>query len=413
MGYQAGEQTPLTLIGFLLAGVGLPFLGVIAMAVSGSESVYQMASQISGRFARWFTLLLYLVIGPLFALPRLATTSFEIGVAPSLTDSQYALFLTIFSCAFFGVAYLFASRPTRLLGYIGKVLNPLFLLALFSLLTLIFIQPLDYFLNGSALPPYDQKTFFAGFLDGYNTLDTLAALAFGVVISDSIQSLGVRDKGMIARTILIAGSGGMMGMVVVYSLLAFAGAMTSEVIAGAQNGGQILAQLSAHYLDRWGNILLAIILIIACLKTAIGLISSFAQTFEKLYPQKSYRFWSIWASILPMLIANFGLTAIIDSAGPILMFIYPLAIVLIVLTLFKQRFPINQGTCRLAIIFTSLASFHSALLALPATWQQFPIITNFVDLGNFLPLSSLGLGWLLPALLGILIGLIRQYVQKS
>lgn len=408
MGYLTGENTWQALFGFLLAGVGLPFLGVIAMAVSGSASVYQIASQASERFARLFTVALYLVIGPLFALPRLATASFEIGVASYFDKGQTSLALSVFSFLFFGIAYLFARRPSRLLDYIGKILNPLFLGSLFILIVAIFLKPENSFVSGDVNVAYQSHAFFKGFLAGYNTLDALAALAFGVIISTSVKNLGIDNKKEIARTIFRAGSIGMIGMGIVYTLLILSGAMTNGILSEAQNGGVIIAYLSNHYLGQWGSVLLSVIIIVACLKTAIGLVSSFANTFEALYPQVNYLNWARIASVVPMVIANFGLTAIIDGSLPVLMLIYPLAIVLIGLTLLNQKIPISSHIFKLSLIITWLAAIPSALLALPKSMQSSSVIQPFIQLGSFLPLGDFGLGWLLPAIIGIVIGKILE-----
>lgn len=405
MGYQAGGETWSALLGFLIAGVGLPFLGVIAMAVSGSDSVYHLASQVSERFARLFTFFLYLVIGPLFALPRLATTSFEIGVAPFFSSTQQPGALSVFSCVFFGLAFLFARRQGYLLEYIGKILNPLFLANLLLLLFIVFLFPKNDFVSGQASSLYQSGAFFQGFLDGYNTLDALAALAFGVVISSSIRELGVEREEEIAQVILRAGSLGMFGMGIIYTLLTLTGAMTNGLLIDVSNGGEIIARLSFNYLSRWGSLLLSLIIIIACLKTAIGLISSFANTFSRLFPAVNFKKWSIVASIVPMLIANLGLTTIIDNSKPVLLLLYPVAIVLILLTLLKQWKSIPKRTFQVTIFTVFFVSIPSAMNTLPTSLSSAVPIRHLVHWGSYLPLSQYGLGWLIPFALVLLVSL--------
>ncbi|MDR1013314.1 MAG: branched-chain amino acid transport system II carrier protein, partial [Lactobacillales bacterium] len=179
MGQSAGANTPIANIGFLLTAVGLPFLGILAMGVTNSSGVHDLAAKVGKRYADIFTILLYATIGPFFALPRLATTSFTIGITPFIAKGQSTLFLALYSILFFGIAYLFARKPSHLIEYVGKWLNPAFLLFLSILLILAFIKPLGALSDSNVSSVYANSAFTQGLTDGYNTLDVLASLAFG------------------------------------------------------------------------------------------------------------------------------------------------------------------------------------------------------------------------------------------
>lgn len=403
MGQLAGQNVFWANIGFLITGIGLPFLGVIAMGVSNSASVYDLSSRVNKHYAKLFTILLYLVIGPFFALPRLATTSYEIGIAPLVSSGNQRLALALFSIAFFALAWFYSKKPSKIIVYVGKVLNPIFLLTLGVLLVLAFINPIGSVSDMPVEATYQTQAFSNGFLEGYNTLDALAALAFGVVIISTLRNMGVTKPKDIAVDTIRSGVLSMVLMGVIYSLLAYMGAKSLGAFEISENGGIALAQLSHYYLGQGGSLLLALIVISACLKTAIGLVTSFSETFIELFPSRSYAFFIAVASILPAVFANVGLTNIIDFSIPVLMFIYPLAMVLIILTLINPLFKGYQSVYFWTTAFTLLAATVDALNASlwrEAAWIQW--IVNAAD--QVLPLFQYGMGWLLPAIIGFFVG---------
>lgn len=414
LGQEAGAATFWANLGFLVTGIGLPFLGVIAIGVSKSSGVYELAKRINQTYAMVFTILLYLVIGPFFALPRLATTSFEIGLAPFIDPSRQTLYLAIFSIVFFVLAWWFSRKPTKILDYVGKFLNPAFLVLLGALLLLAFLNPLGSVNQASIQPNYQEHAFFTGFTQGYNTLDALAALAFGIIIVTTIQNMGVTKPAEIAKDTIKSGAISIILMGIIYTLLAYLGAMSLGSFALSENGGITLAQIADHYLGTYGSILLAFIVILACLKTGIGLITAFAETFTDLFPQRNYAFFVALASILPCLAANVGLTNIIQFSLPVLMFIYPLAMTLILLVLVGPLFKQRTAVYRMTTYFTLIASIFDGLNACPETIKQTPIVQNLLYVAeSYLPFFKLGMGWIVPAVIGFVIGLIWSFAKKE
>ena len=403
MGQLAGQEVFRANIGFLLTGIGLPFLGVIAMGLSNSDSVYELSSRINKPYAKLFTILLYLVIGPFFALPRLATTSYEIGIAPHVPEGSGPFVLALFSIAFFLLAWFYSRKPSKLVVYVGKVLNPIFLVTLGILLFLAFTNPITSVSEMVAQPDYQTQAFSNGFLEGYNTLDALAALAFGVVIISTLRNMGVTEPKSIAKDTMKSGVISITLMGIIYSLLAYMGAKSLGAFELSENGGIALAQLSHYYLGQGGSILLALIVISACLKTAIGLVTSFAETFTNMFPSRSYGFFIALASILPAIFANVGLTNIIALSIPVLMFIYPLAIVLIVLTLINPVFKGYQYVYFWTTAFTLIAAVVDALNA--SLWSETNVVQRIVGLASqVLPFFNYGMGWILPAFIGFVVG---------
>ncbi|EPA8264298.1 branched-chain amino acid transport system II carrier protein [Enterococcus hirae] len=414
MGQESGSAVFWANLGFLVTGIGLPFLGVIAIGVSKTSGVYELAERIGKKYALVFTVLLYLVIGPFFALPRLATTSFEIGLAPFIQAKQQHVFLVIFSILFFFTAWWLSRRPTKILDYVGKFLNPAFLILLGILLVLAFIHPLGAIDQATVQPSYQEHAFFTGFTQGYNTLDALAALAFGILIVTTIRNMGVTKPSEIAKDTIKSGAISIILMGIIYTLLAYVGTMSLGGFALSSNGGIALAQIADHYLGTYGSILLALIVILACLKTGIGLITAFAETFTDLFPKRNYIVFVTLASALACLVATVGLTNIIQISLPVLMFIYPLAMTLILLVLVGPLFKQRPAVYRMTTYFTLIASILDGLNACPDGIKQTSFVKTLLDFAtNYLPFFKLGMGWIVPALIGLVIGLIWSMVKKE
>uniref|UniRef100_UPI00403F0132 branched-chain amino acid transport system II carrier protein n=1 Tax=Candidatus Enterococcus willemsii TaxID=1857215 RepID=UPI00403F0132 len=414
MGQEAGSAVFWANLGFLVTGIGLPFLGVIAIGTSQSNGLFDLASKINKRYAFIFTILLYLVIGPFFALPRLATTSFEIGLAPFLPETQHTLLLAIFSLLFFFTAWWFARKPSKLLDYVGKFLNPLFLVLLGILLLLAFTRPMGAVSTATVQPTYVTSAFFKGFVEGYNTLDALASLAFGIIIVTTIRHRGVTKPATIAVDTIKSGAVSIVLMGIIYSLLAYMGTMSIGTFPLSENGGIALAEIANHYLGTIGSIGLALIVIVACLKTGIGLISAFSETFIELFPKRSYLFFATLVSGMACLFANVGLTKIIEFSFPVLMFLYPLAMTLILLAIIGPLFKHDSRVYQVTTYFTLIASIIDGLKASPAFLSETGFAQSLIHLGEkFLPFFSIGMGWVLPACIGFIIGMLWHFLRPK
>lgn len=414
MGQEAGASTTLATLGFIITGVGLPFLGIVAIGFSKSNGLYDLASRVSQKYGLLFTMMLYLTIGPFFALPRTATVSFEIGLTPFISEDYYTISLLIFTLAFFFLAWVLSLNPSNIMVWIGKVLNPLFLVFLAFLIVSAFIKPMG---DIAALPiqeSYQQNPVFKGFTEGYNTMDVLASLAFGIIVVNTIKNLGVTNTTDIAKDTFKAGFISLVLMSIIYGSLAYLGATSLNQFPLSENGGIALAQISTYYFGSLGSILLAIIVTIACLKTAIGLISACAEMFNELFPGISYRHFVHLFSLISMLIANVGLTSIIKISVPVLMFLYPLAITLVMLAFLSPLFHHKKVVYQFTTGFTLIIAVIEGLKASSAVISKNPVIyniTSFFD--SVLPFSDVNMGWILPAIAGLVIGWGLSLRQKA
>ena len=416
LGQQAGSSVWVAVAGMLITGVGLPLLGVAALGISRSDGLYELSGRAGRPFGVFFTCALYLSIGPLFAIPRCATTSFTVGLEQLLPENEWLwLYLLGFSVLFFGAALFFALRPGKILTWIGKLLNPCFLAFLGVLLIVALAAPSAQVAAVEPLKGYASQPFFSGFLEGYNTMDALASLAFGIIVVQVIRELGVKEPGKVAGSTVRAGIFSCLFMGLIYLAIAVVGAQSRGLGAPSENGGVALAQIARHYLGTGGLLVLAATVTLACLKTAVGLITSCAETFCDMFPRgPKYRVWAIVFSAASFLIANLGLNAIIGYSVPMLMFLYPLSIVLILLALFGRLFDHDRAVYGWTLGLTFVAAVYDLLRSLPEGVRALlHLDAPLKAVGSVLPLSALGLGWVCPAALGLLVGLCVHFLRKK
>ena len=406
MGQEAGANVWPAIIGFLITGIGLPFLGIIAIGISGENGLFDLASRVHKGYGYFFTVALYLVIGPFFAMPRLAATSFEIGLTPFVAESQKTLFLAIFSILFFALSWWFSRNPSKLLDYVGKFLNPLFLALLAILIVMSFVKPMANIHDITVLGKYRDHAFFTGFQNGYNTLDVLASLAFGIIVVNTLKNKGVTKKSTITADTFKSGAVSVLLMGIIYSFLSLMGTMSMGKFDLSENGGIALAQIAHYYLGTGGSIILALIVVVACLKTTIGLTTAFSETFAELFPGLSYSTLIAGVSIIPCIIANVGLTSIISYSTPVLMFLYPLAIILVLLGVSGPLFKNNPIVYQTVTIFTIIPAIIDGLQSSPAWIQNANITQKIIEFAkNTLPFFGIGMGWIVPAVFGLILGL--------
>ena len=411
LGQLAGKNVWQAIIGFIITAVGIPILGVAAISSTHSNGLMELSSRVGKPYGIFFTCLLYLTIGPFFAIPRCATTSFTIGVIPLIPKSSETLFLLLFSLFFFLVVLAFSLKPNEITTWIGKIINPVFIFFLAVLLVAALlnptasvksVQPDDSYLNGA---------LFKGFFEGYGTMDAIAGLAFGIVVINVIRGMGVSSEKRIAGEVLKSGLFAGFLMALIYVLTILMGAQSRGVFPISDNGGTALAQISGYYFGRVGSFIIALIFIFACLKTAIGLVISCSEAFSEMFPGKlSYNKWAVILSAFSFVVSNIGLNRIIEYSIPVLMFIYPLAIVLIILAFSEKLFKSDRRVYKCVTLFTGIAAVFDFFKTLPSGVQKalgFDRLTAFVS--GILPFFNLGLGWVVPAVIGFLIGLTLHF----
>ncbi|UOQ48678.1 branched-chain amino acid transport system II carrier protein [Gracilibacillus caseinilyticus] len=406
IGQAAGDHLFTANLGFIITGVGLPVLGVLALAISVKNDLQTLASQVHPLYGIIFTVALYLTIGPLFALPRTNTVAYEIGISPFFENQSNDLVLLIFTVIFFSLSLFMALQSSKIVDIIGKVLTPLLLIVIALLIIAAFINPI-----GAIQEPteaYTVNSFFKGFQEGYLTMDMLAAFVFGIIIINAVKDLGYHSKKQMMRSTMKAALIAAVLLAIVYSSLAYVGAISVNEIGYVDNGGTILAASSEFYFGSFGKIILGFIVIGACLTTSIGLITSCASYFHKIIPKLSYQLWAVVFTVISAVISNFGLTTIIEFSVPVLSMLYPLAMCLLVLTLLHPLFKGKKEVYQISILFTFVIALVDGLKAAGINIKAVDELFTSV-----LPLYAVGLGWMIPAIAGGLIGFVWSRFRKD
>ena len=365
LGVQAGTESLSAFIGFLITAVGFPILGVMAVAESGG--LKNLGARVHPVFAFIFMFLIYLSIGPCLAIPRTASTSFEMVVRPLLAENglleapllgwtALGFSQLAYSVLFFLAAFLVALNPEKLTSRLGKFLCP-------TLITLICVLWLGAFVNpiGEAGAP---AAAYAG-----------AALAAAVFF-------------------------------VVYGALTQIGAEAGGAFTGMENGAQTLTAVADKLFGTAGQVLLGLVFFIACFNTCVGLIACCSDYFSGLFPKLGYRGWAVVFAVVSMVISNAGLTLILKFSIPVLVAIYPLAIVLIALGLINlawKNLHLHRWVYPLSMLFTGVVSVAAGL---EAFGLNVPFLSN---LCADLPWSNIDLGWISPAIGGAAAGLFLSW----
>ncbi|PKG55336.1 branched-chain amino acid transport system II carrier protein [Shewanella sp. Choline-02u-19] len=405
-GFLAGENMTLAMFGFLVTAVGLPLITLIAVAKANGK----IMSLLPPIAATALAVAIFIIIGPAFAAPRTGLVAFEVGFKPFLDNAEATFMIAgitlnvaqlLYTLMFFSISMVFALYPGKLLDNVGKVLTPILILLLVGLAASVI------FLPGSpvaaAVGEYQTHPLTKGVLEGYNTMDTLASLIFGILIIDILRKKGITDPkaqtGYLIKAALIAAG----GLAFVYIALFYLGATAGDLAAGAENGGVILTNYVTHEFGTTGLVLLSTVVTLACLTTAVGLISACSEFFNELLPKISYRRFVVILSVICATIANVGLAQLISISIPVLMTVYPVAIALVAVTFLTERFAKPEAAHRIVL---SVALFFGIIDGIKAAGVD-------VSAFNFMPLHTEGMAWLLPTAMTIFACLMMKKEQAA
>lgn len=404
MGQAAGTDVWWALLGFCITGVGLPLLTVMAVGYSGLPGLREIGNRVHPWFGVFYSTVCILAIGPCFAAPRTGTVSWEVAVAPFIDPSQAGVFMPIFLAVFLGLAGWLASSPSKLVDRVGKVLTPLLVLTLVIFIIKSFVTPLGEPQAPGAAYATPVMAVVQGILDGYNTLDAIAALIFAALTIGVVREAGYTKQSdivsVVFKSALIAAP--MLG--IIYIFIAKIGAESVSQIGVQETGAPILSLSAQVLFGTGGALLLSVMVILACLTTAIGLISCTAAHFRQLFGNRvKYGTWVVIFTIVSYLIGLFGLKTIIVSTIPVLMFLYPICVALVVLC-FLHNF-VGRRRCVWAwtIGFTFVMAFYNGLQTSKIAMGGLEAI-----LTEWVPLHTYGLGWIPFAVLGFVIGMIHK-----
>ena len=408
LGTLSGQHFWPAIAGFVLSGVGLAVLTLIIGTLNPKGYIHEISQKIAPWFAIVYLVALYLSIGPFFAIPRTATVAYEVGIAPMLSKNMTGIGLIVFTTLYFAAAYLISLNPSKILDRIGRILTPVFAVLI---IILVILGALKYGSNApqQASEAYLASAFGQGFLEGYNTLDALASVAFSVIAVTTLNQLGFKNKKEYVSTIWVVGIVVALAFSAMYIGLAYLGnhfPVPAEIIAKGNPGVYVLSQATQAIFGPTAQIFLAAMVTVTCFTTTAGLIVSTGEFFHKSFPKASYKIYATVFTLIGFAIANLGLNAIIQYSVPVLQILYPITIVIVLIVIVNKFLPLSKIGMQLTVAAVTLISFAGIL------GQQFHI-TKVSDMVNALPFARASLPWLVPALVGILLSLFLPNRLKS
>ncbi|RYU69070.1 branched-chain amino acid transport system II carrier protein [Aliivibrio finisterrensis] len=387
-GQMAGEHVYSAMGGFLITAVGLPLLTIIAIGIAGG-SWQQLTRDLPPKVAMIMAILMFVIIGPAFAAPRTGLVAYEMAAKPFMSAEAGQLSLTLFSIAFFSIAMFFAWSQGKLIDTIGKFLTPALFIGLIILAIAVFVNPQGDIV--AATGNYIEQPLTTGFFEGYNTMDTFGALMFGILIIDALKKKGITEYKATTKYLTAAGCIAALGLAFVYVSLFYLGATSSTVAPGATNGGAILTAYTHALFGSSGQIVLSVIVLIACLTTAIGLISACADYFSSIC-KVTYKTWVIVVGVACAVVANVGLTQLIALSVPVLFLLYPVAIALVALAFVRKFMPNPRLAYRVVILVSTCFAVLDAAKVAGADMSAF----------SMLPLFNHGMAWVIPTFVSMI-----------
>lgn len=378
LGNTIGSKYLIGIIGFILTGVGVPLLAIIACS-KGDGTFKTLSSKIGPKFSVIFTAILFIAVGPMLAIPRTAATTYELAIQPFFSNISPFIAMALY----FLINLFFILRKTSIIDTIGKYLTPALLILLVVLISKGLIMPIGDIAETNA-----TNVFSSSLLEGYQTMDAIAALLFAGIITTSLKSKGYEDKDM-SKMILKSSLVAVLGLAFVYGGLTYIGAQTVNLASSDIGKTGLLILISKNILGTIGPVIIGLAMGLACLTTSIGLLTAGSNFFAKISNGRlPFKINVIVISVISLGIATLGVDTIVVLAVPILNILYPVSITLIVTTLLSDY--INNIKAIRIGVYTSL--ILGLIFAIPG-----------INL-NLIPLSNIGFGWLIPTIISVIIG---------
>ena len=396
LGYETSSSWIPTMLAFIITGVGFPFLGILSVSIAGN-GIKDFANRVSPTFSKIFAIISILAIGPMLAIPRTGATAYEITFLHNGMNNTIYKYIYLF--CYFGIVILFSLRANKVIERVGKILTPILLLLLF-----LIIAKGIFFSGLSIKPDIYPYAFKKGFLEGYQTMDTIASIAYAGIILKAIKNGRNLTQKQEFSFLIKAGLVAILSLALIYGGFALVGAKMHSVLV-TNDKIELLVKTTSYLLGNYGNLVLAICVAGACLTTAIGLVATVGEFFSSITSFK-YEKIVIFTVIISFLLSILGVESIIRISVPILVFIYPVMISLIILNLFGKYIK-NDYVYKGVVLFTGIIGLIESLASIGITNTY----TNSVL--EILPFSDYGLTWLFPGLIGyILFSLMFRKVQR-
>lgn len=400
LGLISGPQWWVGFLGFTITDAGLGLLAIIALSkYDGNLNV--LASRVNKTFAIIISTAIILCIGPFLATPRTAATTYEIGILPIFGESVNRY---LFSVVFFIIACLLSIRPSKVVDIVGKFLTPSLILCMAVLIVNGIVSPIGEIANTTMIDNVLEK----GITDGYQTMDAIAGCMFALVVLNAVKTRNYSSQKLEIKATILSGIIAAVCLAIIYGGLLYLGAQTSSLGIYDINtdNTRLLVDITNRVLGGVGVYILAIITALACLTTAIGLISAAGNFFNELSKGKiSYEIIVIICSVVSCAISVLGVSQIIKISAPILEILYPCAMTIVLIGLFNEKIKND-------IVF-KIPAIVSLIFGLLFVLKGMNLLGSFGDVLDSFPLTKFGLGWLVPMLIGLVIAIVIASMKKT
>lgn len=395
LGLNSGKDWFLASLGFNLSDSLLILLGILALSFR-SANLKSFAGKLSNSFGSILSLVCITLVGPLLSIPRTGATTYEVALSPFYPNINKILF----SFLFFALVYILTINGSKVVDRVGKYLTPTLLIILAILIIKGIFYP-DVVLESTA-----GNKFSAGFIEGYQTMDSLGPIFLTGIILEDLKNKGISEKNDLIRATIYSGLIAVFGLVIVYTGLTYVGAKSIAFADPDLNRTSLLIAISENLLGRNVQIALSLVVGFACLSTAIGLVSAFASIFAENFKKLSYRFFVRLGVVISFVLSILGVDKIMEISIPTLLFVYPIVISLYILNLI-DRGNISPLAYKISIGAVALVSFADALSALGFS-------NNFYVNGiNRLPMADAGFAFVFVFLISLIFGLLISKNQKG
>lgn len=391
LGMNAGSQWPQAFIFFMLSDVVLAIITILAMLRCGG-TFDKLTCRMGKVPSTVFNVAVVICLGPLLAIPRTSATTYEMAILPFPNLEFITPF--IFSLFFFTLVFVFTIKPSSVVEIIGKYLTPILLIAMVGLIIAGVINPL-----GMPIPSKLDNVVREGIVSGYQTLDSLGVAIFITVIISAVESFGYKREQkvkVVKQSALVAA----VGLGIVYCGLTYLGATVSGVYNGEIEQAALLTEIIISITGKFGLFMLGIIVLLACLTTAVGLTAAASAFFEETTNRKlKYKFNVVAIVAISVLVSNVGLTALINFSTPILNVLYPVMLTMVFFAFVNEKIK-NDNIIRFAAIFVFAVTFISQVskMGYPQEWLK------------FMPLYEYGFQWIT---FGVIGGVVGSFVKPK
>ena len=400
LGLISGPQWWVGFLGFTITDAGLGLLAIIALSkYDGNLNV--LASRVNKTFAIIISTAIILCIGPFLATPRTAATTYEIGILPIFGESVNRY---LFSVVFFIIACLLSIRPSKVVDIVGKFLTPSLILCMAVLIVKGIVSPIGEIANTTMIDNVLEK----GITDGYQTMDAIAGCMFALVVLNAVKTRNYSSQKLEIKATILSGIIAAVCLAIIYGGLLYLGAQTSSLGVYDINtdNTKLLVDITNRVLGGVGVYILAIITALACLTTAIGLISAAGNFFNELSKGKiSYEIIVVICSVVSCAISVLGVSQIIKISAPILEILYPCAMTIVLIGLFNEKIK-NDIVFRIPAIVSLIFGFLFVL-------KSMNLLGSFGDVLDSFSLAKFGLGWVVPMLIGLVIAIVIASMKKT